>query len=209
MAKVKNLLFDLGGVLVDLWLEKCLKAFHDLGFEGIDNELLNPYHTDGMFGNSELGLVSEEELRNYVREQAGNPDITDKQIDDAYYEFIGEIPEYKLKMLAELKKHYNIYMLSNTSSFVYPRIARQEFTKLGATVEDYFDGIYLSYELHLAKPDPKVFEHILEDAGIRAEETLFFDDSQVNLDAAAELGFQTYLVDVQEDFRHVFEGLEK
>ncbi|MBP3426539.1 MAG: HAD family phosphatase [Rikenellaceae bacterium] len=209
MAKVKNLLFDLGGVLVDLWLDKCLKAFHELGFAGIDDELLNPYHTDGMFGDSELGLVSEAELRDYVRRQAGNPDITDKQIDDAYYEFIGEIPEYKLQMLAELKQKYNIYMLSNTSSFVYPRIARQEFTKLGATVEDYFDGIYLSYEMHLAKPDPKVFEHILKDAGIKAEETLFFDDSQVNLDAAAALGFQTYLVDVQEDFRHVFEEMDK
>ncbi len=209
MAKVKNLLFDLGGVLVDLWLEKCLKAFHDLGFEGIDDELLNPYHTDGVFGDSELGLVTEDELRNYVRRQAANPNITDRQIDDAYYEFIGEIPEYKLQMLAELKPRYNIYMLSNTSSFVYPRIARQEFTKLGATVEDYFDGIYLSYEMHLAKPDPKVFEYILADAGIKAEETLFFDDSQVNLDAAAALGFQTYLVGVQEDFRQVFEGLEQ
>ena len=80
---------------------------------------------------------------------------------------------------------------------------------LGNKADGSFDGIYLSYELHLAKPDPKVFEHILEDAGIRAEETLFFDDSQVNLDAAAALGFQTYLVDVQEDFRHVFEELEK
>ena len=74
-----------------------MKAFHDLGFEGIDNELLNPYHTDGMFGNSELGLVSEDELRNYVREQAGNPNITDKQIDDAYYEFIGEIVNTTIK----------------------------------------------------------------------------------------------------------------
>lgn len=207
MAQVKNLLFDLGGVLVDLWHEKCLAAFHKLGFAGIDAELLDPYYSDGKFGASELGLVSEEELCDYVREQAGRPEITDQQINDAYYEFIGEIPEYKLRMLAELKKHYRIYMLSNTSSFIYPRIAREEFTKLGGKVEDYFDGIYLSYELHKAKPDPEVFRHILRDAGIKAEETLFFDDGPGNIDAAEALGFQTYLVAPEEDFRHVFGDL--
>jgi putative hydrolase of the HAD superfamily len=208
MAKVKNLLFDLGGVLVDLWLEKCLDAFHKLGFAGIDKELLDPYYSDGMFGDSELGLVSESELCDYVRREAGDESITDEQINDAYYEFIGEIPDYKLRMLATLKKHYNIYMLSNTSSFTYPRIAREQFTKHGLTINDYFDGIYLSYELHKAKHDAEVFEHILRDAGIKAEETLFFDDGPGNIEAAAKLGFQTYLVAPQEDFRHVFEGID-
>lgn len=208
MAEVKNLLFDLGGVLVDLWLEKCLDAFHKLGFAGIDKELLDPYYSDGMFGDSELGKVSERELCDYVRREAGDESITDEQINDAYYEFIGEIPDYKLRMLATLKRHYNIYMLSNTSSFTYPRIAREQFTKHGLTVNDYFDGIYLSYELHKAKPDAEVFEYILRDAGIRAEETLFFDDGPGNIEAAAKLGFQTYLVAPQEDFRHVFPHID-
>lgn len=208
MAQVKNLLFDLGGVLVDLWLEKCLDAFHKLGFAGIDKELLDPYYSDGVFGDSELGLVSERELCDYVRREAGDESITDEQINDAYYEFIGEIPDYKLRMLATLKKYYNIYMISNTSSFTYPRIAREEFTKHGLTVNDYFDRIYLSYELHKAKPDAEVFEHILRDAGIKAEETLFFDDAPGNIEAAAHLGFQTYLVSPQEDFRSVFPHID-
>jgi putative hydrolase of the HAD superfamily len=190
MAQVKNLLFDLGGVLVDLWHEKCLAAFHKLGFAGIDAELLDPYYSDGKFGASELGLVSEEELCDYVREQAGRPEITDQQINDAYYEFIGEIPEYKLRMLAELKKHYRIYMLSNTSSFIYPRIAREEFTKLGGKVEDYFDGIYLSYELHKAKPDPEVFLCGARALGIDPANCIVFEDAEAGIEAAIAGGMK-------------------
>ena len=207
MAKIQNIIFDLGGVLLDLTLENCINAFRKLGYTQIKDELVDDYYTSRIFQQSELGNISPKQLYDYVRSKIGHF-VADEQIADALYQFIGGIPDYKLDMLLDLRRRgFKVMMLSNTSAPHFPRIAAELFSKNGHSLNDYFERIYLSYELHLAKPDKRIFEYIITDANIRPEETLFIDDGPRNTAVAADMGFTTYTAAPHEDFRRIFENL--
>ena len=72
-------------------------------------------------------------------------------------------------------------------------------------MEDYFDRIYLSYQMKMVKPDTEIFRAVLADADIRPEETLFLDDSETNCQSAQALGIHTYTPQAHEDWRHLFQ----
>ena len=114
------------------------------------------------------------------------------------------IPVARLHALESLRCHYKIYVLSNTNAIMYNQGIRREFEKDDKHREDYFDGICTSFEEGVAKPDRRIFEAVVRKFGIRPEETLFFDDSQTNLDAASQLGFKTWLVAEGTEFMEAF-----
>lgn len=207
MTPIKNIVFDMGGVLVDLHLQRCLDAFRSIGFDSIDQEINDPYYSCGMFKQNELGYATAEQLYAYIRSRLGR-NITNDEIRDTYLQFIGEVADYKLDMLRTLRERgFRVMMLSNTGDVVYPYVAQTQFTKQGLTVNDYFERIYLSYELHILKPDRAIFDHIVSDAGIVPSETLFIDDGPSNTAAAERLGFATYTAQQDEDYRHIFENI--
>ena len=190
---VKNLLFDLGGVIMDIRRENCVKALEQLEVSGI-GEMLGVYCQQGAFLQLEEGKITPAEFRDYVRGKSART-LSDEEIDTAFDAFLLGIPVARLHALESLRNHYKIYVLSNTNAIMYNQGIRREFEKDGKHREDYFDGICTSFEEGVAKPDRRIFEAVVRKFGIRPEETLFFDDSQTNLDAAAELGFKTWLVD--------------
>ena len=98
-------------------------------------------------------------------------------------------------------------MLSNTNPIMFESRIPELFRIQGLNIPDYFDKLYLSYQLGVTKPSPKIFEKIIADSGILPQETLFLDDSQKNIDAARKFGFQTYLVAPRKDFSFIF-GLQ-
>ena len=169
-----------------------------LGISDAD-ELLGLYCQKGPFLLLEEGKISPAEFRAALRQKADKP-LTDKQIDDAFNAFLIGIPVERLRALDKLKGKYKIYMLSNTNSIMFDSKIDEEFRKDGKDVNAYFDGICVSYEEGCAKPDPVIFTNLLAKFGIKAEETLFFDDSQKNIEAAAKLGFQTQLVPPGTEF---------
>lgn len=118
---------------------------------------------------------------------------------------LADIPSYKLDSLLELKHRYHIMLLSNTNSIHWQWAVRNRFRYKGLEVEDFFDRIYLSYELHMQKPDKEIFKYVLEDAGIAPEETFFIDDSVANCSAAEQLGIRTYCCPAGSDWRFLFE----
>ena len=200
---IKNLLIDFGGVLIDLDRRRCIDRFRRLGLRDMDG-LLHDYQQQGFFQLHEKGLISDADFRDRVRSLIG-AQTSDADIDSAWNSFLGDIPAYKLEFLLELRKRYKLYLLSNTNAIHWEYACTHDFARDGHRVEDYFDGIYLSYQMKMAKPDAEIFRAVLADAGIEAGQTLFLDDSADNCRAARELGIHTYTPQAHEDWRHLFQ----
>lgn len=199
---VRNLLFDLGGVIMNLRRENCVEALEQLGLKEAD-EMLGLYCQTGPFMQLEEGKITPAEFRTEIRRRIGC-EVSDAEMDDAFNRFLLGIPVERLRALESLRKQYKIYMLSNTNAIMFDSKIKTDFQIDGKNREDYFDGMCLSYEEGCAKPDPQIFHNVLDKFGIKAEETLFFDDSQANLEAAARLGFRTWLVEPGTEFMEAF-----
>lgn len=199
---VRNLLFDLGGVIMNLRRENCVEALEQLGLKEAD-EMLGLYCQTGPFMQLEEGKITPAEFRVEIRRRIGC-EVSDAEMDDAFNRFLLGIPVERLRALESLRKQYKIYMLSNTNAIMFDSKIKTDFQIDGKNREDYFDGMCLSYEEGCAKPDLQIFHNVLDKFGIKAEETLFFDDSQANLEAAARLGFRTWLVEPGTEFMEAF-----
>lgn len=199
---IKNVIFDFGGVLIDLDRQRCVDSFKAMGLEHAD-ELIGNFAQQGMFMQLEKGLITSGQFRDNIREQSGNP-LTDKQIDEAWNSFLIAIPSYKLDTLLALRGKYIVYLLSNTNQIHWEWSCKNAFPYKGFTEKDYFEETFLSYELKQAKPETGIFETILEQTGILPEETLFIDDSVANCLAAEKLGISTHCVKPSEDWTHLF-----
>ncbi len=202
---IKNLLFDLGGVIMDIRRLNCVASFERLGMKDADS-FLGEYSQKGPFLQLEEGAISEGQFRDAVR-QFIDGEVSDEQIDNAFCDFLVGIPTYRLEQLRQLKKQYKIYMLSNTNSIMWHSRIAEDFRQEGLEREDYFDGIVTSFEAKCIKPDAQIFHTVVEKLGVKPEETLFLDDSQKNLDAAAKLGFKTLLVTPGSEFFDLLSSL--
>ena len=194
---ISTLIFDLGGVIVDLDLAKCIQNFKELGLENIEQYLSNFGQKD-FFMQFEKGQIGIPAFRNEIRKLAGT-ELSDAQIDKAWCSFLTQIPVEKLHLLSELKKKYRLLLLSNTNPLHIETAVAAEFSKTGKTMQDFFDKCYLSYEMGMVKPDVEIFKALLADAQVKAEECLFLDDGKKNIDTAAALGIQTYWVKPDEN----------
>lgn len=195
---IKNLLFDLGGVIMDIRRLNCVKSFERIGMTDADS-FLGEYAQKGPFLLLEEGAITPEQFRNEVRKLIKG-DVTDEQIDSAFCDFLIGIPRHRLETLRELKTRYGIYMLSNTNPIMWHSRIAEEFRQEGFDINYYFDEIVTSFEARSIKPDRLIFETVITKCGINPEETLFLDDSQKNLDAATQLGFKTALVTPGSEF---------
>ena len=199
---IRNLMFDLGGVIIDLDRQRCVDALVELGDSHAD-ELLGLSMQKGEFMKLEEGKISAADFYNEMRRRIGRP-VSDNEIADAINELLIGIPVERLRLLRELKQHFKVILLSNTNSIMFDTKIADCFAQEGLSVSHYFDDIFLSYRLKACKPHADIFEKVIAQAQIIPEETLFFDDSQQNLDTAAALGFKTYLVTPDRDILSFF-----
>ncbi len=204
---IKNLLFDQGGVIVDIERDRCLEELRRLGMEAPER-LVGLYKQDGPFFALENGDVTLEEFHQELRPLMPQG-VTDEQMDHAFSSFIVGIPLHRLQSLRQLRKRYKTYILSNTNPLMFEGVIARAFAQEGLDVNAYFDGITVSYKARSNKPDRKIFEYAISTMGIVPEETLFFDDGQENLDAAARLGFKTALVTPGSEFMDIITQLEQ
>lgn len=196
---IKNLLFDLGGVIMDIRRENAVEALKKIGMDDADS-FLGEYAQKGPFLLLEEGQITADdfyvEIRKHIREN-----VSDAQIRDAFCKFLVGIPEHRLDSLVELKNRgFRIYMLSNTNPIMWNSEIDRQFRKKGKDINFYFDGIVTSFEAKCCKPDERIFRSVLDRFEINAAETIFFDDSRVNTDAAEKLGFRTHLVEPEKEF---------
>ncbi len=201
---IHTLLIDFGGVLIDLDRSRCIANFRQLGMPNVE-DMLHMCHQEGFFLQHEKGLMSDAEFRDRIRQQIGRP-ISDKQIDEAWNSFLVGIPAYKLDFLLELRQHYTVYLLSNTNAIHWQWSLQQAFSYQGHRVEDFFDRIFLSYEMKMVKPDEEIFRRVIAETGLHPDETLFIDDAESNCRTAQALGIRTYTPQAHEDWRPILNG---
>ena len=197
LAGIRNLLFDLGGVIINLDRQRCVDALTALGDEKAD-EMLDLSVQRGTLMDLEEGKISPSDFFKRMRQKIGKA-VSDEEIVHALNELLIGIPLDRLTLLRKLRQRFNVMMLSNTNRIMFDTKIAECFAQEGLSITDYFDDVYLSYRLKSCKPDIAIFKKVIELSRIVPQETLFFDDSQKNLDAAASLGFKTFLVTPDRD----------
>lgn len=194
-----SLMFDLGGVIIDIDRNRAVESFRRLGMKTA-RDFFDPYRQQGHFLLLEEGAVTPAQFRNNIRPLFSRP-VTDNEIDRGLFDFLIGIPEQRLSRLADLRRQgHRVYLLSNTNAIMWTGAILPEFTKLGGDINDYFDGIITSFQARCCKPDARIFHLACSRFGIEPAETTFFDDSAANVNAARALGFRAELVDPQNDF---------
>ena len=197
LAGIRNLLFDLGGVIINLDRQRCVDALTALGDEKAD-EMLDLSVQRGTLMDLEEGKISPSDFFKRMRQKIGKA-VSDEEIVHALNELLIGIPLDRLTLLRKLRQRFNVMMLSNTNPIMFDTKIAECFAQEGLSITDYFDDVYLSYRFKSCKPDIAIFKKVIELSRIVPQETLFFDDSQKNLDAAASLGFKTFLVTPDRD----------
>ena len=182
----KALIFDMGGVLVDLDIEDCKRAFKEyLGYYKID-EIIDPCHQKGIYGDLEEGKLTADEFRAIVLEES-RPGSLAEDVDRAMWHILTGIEPYKIDLLMKLADRYDLYMLSNNNAVCLPR-SRQLFADAGAPLEEIFRKCYFSFEMKALKPSEAFYKAVMEDIGIAPEDMLFIDDSMKNVEGAIQAG---------------------
>lgn len=204
----KALIFDMGGVLVDLDIEDCKRAFkEEIGYYKID-EIIDPCHQKGIYGDLEEGTLSAEDFRRIVLADS-RPGASEEGVDKAMWHILVGVEPYKIQMLKKLSESYDLYMLSNNNPICLPR-SRQLFEEAGAPLEEIFRKCYFSFEMKALKPSEAFYKAVMEDIGIDPEDMLFIDDSQKNVDGAVEAGLPAVFyqpgTDLEKLLDEVLEG---
>lgn len=184
--KRKAIIFDMGGVLIDLDMEGCKRTFvENLGFDEIHN-ILDACHQKGIIGELEEGLVGADEFRSYVLERS-NPGVLPHQVDEAFWNILLSIAPEKISLLKRLASKYDLYMLSNNNPVCLPR-AEAMFEESGFPMYENFKKCYMSYQMKALKPSEKFYKAVVEDIALPAGDMIFVDDSQKNVDGAISAG---------------------
>ncbi|WP_302023594.1 HAD family phosphatase [uncultured Prevotella sp.] len=196
---IKNIVFDLGGVIMTLDPAEALRRFKALGLSDAER-YLDSYTQSGIFGNLEEGKITAGDFRSKLSSLTGH-ELTFDECKHAWLGYRKDVPQRNLDLLKELRaKGYRLILLSNTNPFMMDWALSCEFDGKGSSLNDYFDALYLSYRLGIMKPAPDFFRQVLDNENILPEETLFVDDGPRNVEAAGKLGFITMCPDNGSDW---------
>ncbi len=190
MQGIKNIIFDLGNVILNISYEATIEEFRKLGIENFA-EIFSKTNQNNLADDIETGKISEEYFIETLL-QLCTKGTTHQQVIDAWNAIIVNFPIRRLQILQQLQLHYNMYLLSNTNSIhekCYNQLLQQ--TCGFPTLAVFFDKVYLSHHIHLRKPNPAAWELIVTENNLQPNETLFIDDSIQHIEAAKLLGIQT------------------
>jgi FMN phosphatase YigB (HAD superfamily) len=188
--RISNIIFDLGGVVLDIDVQRTLDAFKNIGVD--DKIIMEHYLTPGNFFHKfEKGLITTNEFRDSLRKLTVR-NISNEEIDAAWNAMILGFPEENIKLLIYIKDKYRSILLSNTNELHFPYYSNQLAAKFpGTNLDDLFEITYYSHLVKERKPDPEIFKYVLEDSQLKPEETLFIDDMLSNLEIAQTFGIVT------------------
>lgn len=199
MKQIKNIAFDLGGVVIALSYEQAVRRFEEIGLKDA-RQHLDAFHQRGIFGDLERGIITTEDFRIELGKLIGR-EVTYDECLYAWHGYVEYVPQKNLQMLLKLRQlGYKVCLLSNTNPFMMQWAMSNEFDGNGHSMDYYFDNLYLSYKYKYMKPSPEIFKIMLEGQQSSAEETLFIDDGQKNVEAAKKLGMKTLFPENNEDW---------
>lgn len=188
---IRNIIFDLGGVIVTISQEEAIRRFKALGLEDAEQQL-DPYTQSGIFGDLEEGLITAEDFSRELSLRTGR-EQTFETCKWGWLGYRADLPKRNLEALRRLRSEgYRLILLSNTNPFLMSWALSNKFDGEGHSLNDYFDSLYLSYRLKKMKPSESFFHHVMLSEKIAPSETLFVDDGPRNVAAASQLGIHTF-----------------
>ncbi|MEC5147896.1 HAD family phosphatase [Chitinophaga sp. 212800010-3] len=203
MQNIKNIIFDLGGVILNINYQLTNDAFTNLGVKNF-HELYSLFHGSNLFNNLETGHITAQEFVAAMHEHLpGN--VTDEQIINAWNAMLLDFPLQRLQLLQQLRQHYNLYLLSNTNAIhlnAFNKILQESrgIPSLGS----FFDKAYYSHLMGCRKPEKESYLMVINENGLIAGETLFVDDLQANIEGANAVGLQTIHLQTPKTILDIF-----
>ncbi len=190
MTGIKNIIFDLGNVILNISYAATIKAFEDLGFTNF-KEMYSSLQQSNLFDDLETGKINRAQFVDAIKKISKAP-ISEQQIITAWNAIILDFPIRNLQILQQLQLHYNIYLLSNTNEIHEACYNQLLMETCGyPTMSVFFDKIYLSHHIGMRKPNMDIYEYVLRDRNLKPNETLFIDDLEANILGAKKCGLQT------------------
>lgn len=190
MQTIKNIIFDLGGVFIQIDYAKTLKAFTDLSVKDF-NDFYTQHHASDLFELLETGKLSAEEFYNTFRNHT-NTTLRDEEIEDSWNALLGSFYLDRLEWLDKIRHKYKVFLLSNTNAIhhkAFMKIYREQTGR--SNFDDFFIKAYYSHEMGLRKPYVESYQYVLTEQNLAAAETLFIDDTLPNIEGAQKAGLQT------------------
>ncbi len=184
--EIKSIVFDLGGVIIDLDVRQTYNAFLKILGDG-EMQLDKGYLKHPVFRQYELGEIDSDAFVKHIKENAISK-TSNQEIINAWNAMLVSIPNERVELLETLGKHYRLFVLSNTNA-----IHEEYFEKMAlgySYLRDLFESVYYSHHIGFRKPDIEAFNHVTKESGIKPGETLFVDDLENNVKTAEKLGFQ-------------------
>jgi len=190
LNNIRHIILDFGGVLLNIDYARTEKAFIDLGISDFGEKYSQLQQTE-LFNQLETGKIKEEQFVSALKNMSAKT-LSDHQIIDAWNAMLLDLPLRRLQILQQLQLHFDLFLLSNTNIIHEAAFNKILKAQTGfSSMSVFFDRVYFSHHLGLRKPDKAIFELILDQNNLRAEKTLFVDDSPQHIETAKALGIQT------------------
>lgn len=190
---IKNIIFDLGVVLINIDTGLTVKAMKELGFANFQ-ESYTLFKQTNLFNKLEKGVINPEDFRNELRKHV-DKEVNDKDFNHAWNAMLLDFPKERIDLIKRLSKKYNIYLLSNTNEIHYNQYIKDFKNQYGFEFSSLFKKAYFSHQVGMRKPDVNIFRFAIENSNLNPEETLFIDDLKVNIESAKKTGLQTLWFD--------------
>lgn len=197
LNKIKNIIFDLGGVIINIDYSLLVEAFSRIGLPHFE-AYFSQKEQKNLFDLYEKGLISSQNFRDVLKKQCKSG-TTDTDIDVAWNSMLLDLPQERMDLLMSLKNNYRTFLLSNTNEIhmIFINNYLKERFQI-SNFNGHFEKVYLSYEVKMRKPDVEIFELLINQNKLDKGETLFIDDSVQHIESAKLLGIQTFLLDVKK-----------
>ena len=205
LSTLDTIIFDLGGVVVNLDISRTINAFKNFGISNVEHWINPGLHTD-IFLKLEVGEISEEEFFHGIRELAGVK-VYDSEIKAAWCAMLIDLPTERVKIIEKLKKTHRVILLSNTNSIHVDYF--DGFAKGYSSMSELFHNVYYSFLMHDHKPNASIFRSVIEKERLIPGKTLFLDDAEANVVAAQSAGIRTQLVTPENQMEDIFNNLTR
>jgi len=201
MQKIKNIIFDLGGVILNIDKNAVLNNIAKLGFDA--KQIIEKQSVVKLLLDFETGCVDTDAFHVAMKNLAGMDGIDDEVFDRVWCSILLDFPEDRIETIMCLKREYRIFLLSNTNKLHYDKFTADFLNQYGYSFDSLFDHTYYSFEMGLAKPDSDIFRTVLRETNIVPDETVYVDDSPANTAAAAELGIRSLTIKPNSGFEEL------
>ncbi len=184
---IKNIIFDFGGVILPVDVEKTSDEFERLGLKNF-HELYTLKKQQHFFDDFERGKIAAQAFRNEIRKHYNRP-LSDEEIDYAWNAMLGEVAPERFEFLKDLGGRYQLFLLSNTNVIHHAAFIKSLNTTFGkGNFENLFVHAYYSFNTKHRKPEKQIYELVMREHNLKPQECVFIDDNMDNAKGAQDAG---------------------